>query len=152
MANKNNFVKLGLIRTFTMTNFAILLRCVCTCVRSCMCVWDPAWVGAHEYYTSFLPMSMFWTVRWRSYDVCTVGVQVNVCLEGSGARPSLLLCACSVSVFSLCARMCVRVRVCAQWCMFDVYFRVIWLPFTHQHTTSIHNESTVYLKKKKDNS
>lgn len=23
-------------------------------------------------------------------------------------------------------------------CMFGVYFRVIWLPFTHQHTTSTH--------------
>lgn len=38
MANKNNFVKLRLIRTFTMTNLAILLSgtrvnvCVCVCV------------------------------------------------------------------------------------------------------------------------
>lgn len=31
MVNKNNFVKLGLIRTFTMTNFAILLRWVYVC-------------------------------------------------------------------------------------------------------------------------
>lgn len=31
MVNKNNFVKLGLIRTFTMTNFAILLRLAYVC-------------------------------------------------------------------------------------------------------------------------
>lgn len=37
MVNKNNFVKLGLIRTFTMTNFAILLSvCTYVCVSSCM--------------------------------------------------------------------------------------------------------------------
>lgn len=47
MANKNNFVKLRLIRTFTMTNLAILLSG--TCVRVNVCVCDPACVGAHEY-------------------------------------------------------------------------------------------------------
>lgn len=53
MANKNNFVKLRLIRTFTMTNLAMLLTryvCECVCVYSMFArVWDSAWVGVHEY-------------------------------------------------------------------------------------------------------
>lgn len=51
MANKNNFVKLRLIRTFTMTNLAILLSG--TCVRVNVCVCDPACEGAHEYLFFF---------------------------------------------------------------------------------------------------
>lgn len=38
MANKNNFVKLRLIRTFTMTNLAILLSGMCVRVNVCVCV------------------------------------------------------------------------------------------------------------------
>lgn len=38
MVNKNNFVNLGLIRTFTMTNFAILLRWVYVCGTLHVCV------------------------------------------------------------------------------------------------------------------
>ena len=113
MANKNNFVKLGLIRTFTMTNFAILLRCVCVRVWDPACVWDPAWIGAHEYcnFFIFLPMSMYWIVRWHLYDVCTVEVQINM-LFGRVACPSLL-CVHALCMFSLCVCVCVCECVCA---------------------------------------
>lgn len=144
MANKNNFVKLGLIRTFTMTNFAILLRCVCVRVWDPACVWDPAWIGAHEYCTFLLPMSMYWIVRRHLYDVCTVEVQINM-LFRKIACPSLL-CVHALCVFSLC--VCVKMCVCVWKCVCSgaclvLHYRVIWLPFTHQHTTSSHNGSTV---------
>lgn len=54
MVNKNNFVKLGLIRTFTMTNFAILLTCVCVRARTEV-LHDESEV-LHEY-RAFIP---FW--------------------------------------------------------------------------------------------
>lgn len=64
---------------------------------------------------SSLPTSMYWIVSYRSCDVCTVGVQIDICVEGFVACPSLL-CVHVLCLFSLC----VCAYACSGVCLTDI--------------------------------
>lgn len=119
MVNKNNFVKLGLIRTFTMTNFAILLRlvCVCVCVTSCMCV-----TSLHDLPSLFLPVCMI--------EQFTLWVHICWGVFGEAVEPTLCQHALHLWVIFFPIRYVCKSDRCDSTAL------------STQHTTAIHNEST----------